>query len=291
VAIFGLCNVNNNSGQRDCFVGPPEAGYSATRKDRYCIIINIVFVDSLISKSKEILMAGKLALLMAKMDPPAQGEAEWNEYYDTVPVADRSKIPGFLSARRFIKIEGIPEQYFIPGESKCLALYDLADINVLREKPYRNIWEKDHAQPAESFEAQIFKLPKFARGVYKQIFPQSSDYKVSNSKFVLLVGHEVPRGKTREFDAWYNTEHIPTLLKVPGVLNIRRFLMAERQEPPMIDRGGIVSKYLTVWDVEEPSGFASETFLRASASPWSKWVRSWYTRKICCLYRQIYPKD
>lgn len=236
-------------------------------------------------------MARKRALLLAKMEPPAQGEAEWNTYYNNVHVADRITIPGFLSARRFTEIEGIPKQYSIPGDSKYLALYDLAHVNVLNEEPYQKVWQKDHSQPPDSFEAQISNLPKFVRGVYEQIFPENDDYKVPKSKFVLLVGHEIPHGKLREFDAWYNTEHIPSLLKVPGVLNIRRFLMAEHKVPPMVNRGGVVSKYLTIWDVEDPRSFETETFLKASASPWSQWVRSWYTRKICCLYQCIYPKD
>jgi hypothetical protein len=236
-------------------------------------------------------MPNKFALLMAKMDPPAQGEAEWNAYYNNVHVADRILIPGFISARRFIKVDGIPKQYAIPAASKYLALYDLASINVINSDTYRKVWEKDQRQPQDSFEKQIFKLPRFARGVYEQIFPVNTDYKIPESKFVLVVGHEVPRGKTPEFNAWYNTEHIPLLLKVPGVLNIRRFLMAERKVPPMVGPDAIISKYLTVWDVADPRSFDSEVFLKDAASAWSQWVRSWVTRKICCLYRQIYPEN
>jgi hypothetical protein len=65
-----------------------------------------------------------------KDGPPAHGEAEWNTYYNNVHVADRLPVPGFLSARRFIKVEGIPKQYSIPGDSKYLALYDLVSRQV-----------------------------------------------------------------------------------------------------------------------------------------------------------------
>lgn len=228
-------------------------------------------------------------LLLAKMDPPESGEREWNEYYDRVHVADRLAIPGFLSARRFVKVEGIPAQYAIPGEARYLAIYDLKNVRVLKDKPYQKVWEKDHAKPPDSFEAKIFKLPKFARGVYEYIFP-GSDYIVPESRFVLLVGHEVPRGKVKEFDAWYNTEHIPLLLQVPGVVAIRRFIMADKEIPALTDRGGVLSKYLTIWDVADKAAFDTEEFRKPSASPWSQWVRSWYTRKICCLYERIYPK-
>jgi hypothetical protein len=229
----------------------------------------------------------KLGLLMAKMDPPEYGEKEWNNYYDRVHVADRLAIPGFLSARRFKKVEGIPQQYHIPGDSKYLALYDVTDIGVLKGEAYHKVWEKDHRKPPDSFEAQIFKLPKFARGIYEQIFPENENYKVPASNYVLVVGHEIPRGKAGEFNAWYKTEHIPRLLEVPGVLNIRRFVMAERVFPPMAHRGGILSKYLTIWDVEDEAAFETTAFLKSAATPWSQWVRSWYTRRICCLYQSI----
>ncbi len=234
-------------------------------------------------------MAKTRGLLLAKMDPPVEHEKQWNTYYNSVHVADRLAIPGFLSARRFTKVEGIPKQYAIPGDAKYLAIYDLDSLRVLKAEGYRRVWDKDHAQPADSFESQIFKLPKFGRGIYEEIFPRNEDYKAPDSKFVLLVGHEIPRGRKAEFNAWYNTEHIPTLLGVPGVLAIRRFLMAEREYPPIVDRGGILSTYLTIWDVADKAAFDTEAFRKSAASPWSQWVRSWYTRKICALYQRIYP--
>ena len=236
-------------------------------------------------------MSERRGLLLAKMDPPAQGEQAWNDHYNRVHVADRLSIPGFLSARRYTKLEGIPAQYSIPGDAKYLAIYDVASLNVLRGKEYREVWEKDHRQPADSFEAQIFTLPRFGRGIYEQVFPEGGEYTVPGSKYVLLVGHEVPRGKSAEFNAWYNTEHIPYLLETPGVLAIRRFQMAARRFPPMTSRDGILTKYLTIWDVRDKSVFETVEFLKAAASPWSQWVRSWYARKICALYERIFPRD
>ncbi|OGO36860.1 MAG: hypothetical protein A2147_03895 [Chloroflexi bacterium RBG_16_57_8] len=232
-------------------------------------------------------MPKKRGLLLAKMDPPSKGEKEWNDHYSNVHVADRLAIPGFLSARRFTRVDGIPKLYAIPGEPKYMAIYDLESVGVLKGKPYRRVWEKDRTQPAGSFEDEILKLPNFARGVYEHMFPDR-EYTVPSSKFVLLVGHEVPRGKTNEFNAWYNTEHIPLLLQVPGVVAIRRFVMAAKAFPPLVGRGGVLSKYLTIWDVEDKAAFETREFLKAAASPWSQWVRSWYTRKICALYERTY---
>jgi len=231
------------------------------------------------------------ALLLAKMDPPAAGEREWNEYYNNKHVADRVAIPGFLSAQRFALVGGVPPEYAIPGDARYLALYDLEDIGVLKGEAYHRIWEQDRARPVGSWEDQMLKLPKFARGIYEQIGPNDPAYDAPPSRFVLVVGPEVARGKAKEFNAWYETEHIPALLEVPGVLAIRRFVMAEKEYPPITGKGGVLSRFLAIWDVADEGPFETDAFRKAATSPWSRWVHGWSTRKICAFYRRMYPAN
>ncbi len=234
---------------------------------------------------------GGQALLMAKMDPPPDREDEWNEWYSHGHCASRLALPGFRSGRRFAKIDGIPRDTLVPGEAKYLALYDLDNVDVLNSKPYQNLREKELSRPIDSFDVQIFELPKFARGAYRQIFPEAGEYSIPPSRFVFVVGHEVPVDKESEFNAWYNTEHIPALMEVPGFLTVRRLILEESVVPPTVKRGGSLSKYLTIYDIQNEQAFETEAFSKASSSPWTRWVRSWYTRKMCLLYRRIYPED
>jgi len=236
-------------------------------------------------------MADKRALLLARMDPPAEHQEEWNDWYSRQHCAERVKLPGFLSGRRFSKIEGVPKATSIPGDAQYLALYDLANLEVLISEPYQKLRTKELARSPDSFDVQIFKLPKFARGAYVHIYPENGEYQAPSSKFIFVVGHDIPPGKEAEFAAWYNTEHIPALMKVPGFLTVRRFILDENVAPPAVDRGGILSKYLTIYDIENQNAFETEEFQKASMTPWTIWVRSWYTRKICLLYRRIYPED
>lgn len=229
------------------------------------------------------------ALLFVKLDPPVNKERDFNNWYNNRHIADRLSIRGFLSARRFTWIEGVPEEYAITPEAEYLALYDLTSINVLRDKPYQQLREKEAKLPPQSFETHIFELPRFARGVYEQIFPENREYTIPQTGFVFVVGHEVPRNRHQEFNVWYNTEHIPALLAVPGFQSVRRFKLNRREIPPVVDRGGTLSTYLTVWDIENERILESEAFRKASRSPWTAWIRSWYTRKICALYRCIFP--
>jgi hypothetical protein len=234
-------------------------------------------------------MPNKNALLFVKLDPPATKVKEFNTWYNTRHIPDRLALPGFLSARRFTLIKGTPKDYHIAPEAEYLALYDLTDLKVLNSKPYNDLRNKESRLPPDSFETQIFKMSRFARGAYEQIFPEKAG-SVPPTKFVFVVGHEVPRNRHQEFNVWYNTEHVPALLSVPGLQSVRRFRLNEHDVPPLVDRGGTISTYMTIWDISDENALESDKFRKVSRSPWTDWIRSWYTRKICALYRQTFPE-
>ncbi len=228
------------------------------------------------------------AILFVKLDPPDTRVKEFNDWYNNRHIPDRLALPGVFSARRYT-LTDFRWEYSILPEARYLALYDLKNVKVLLDKPYNELREREFKRPPDSFEFQIFKLTRFTRAVYEQIYPEKGSYTYPGTKFTMVVGHDVPKNRHQEFNAWYNTEHIPALMSVPGFRAVRRFRLDERQVPPLTDRGGTVSQYMTIWDVESESALAGEEFANAANSRWSDWVRSWYTRKICVLYRQIFP--
>jgi hypothetical protein len=230
------------------------------------------------------------ALMLVRLDASEGQEDEWNKWYNTRHFFDRMKVPGFLTGRRFIKTGGIPKELASASEeAEYLALYDLANFKVLQDVPYVNLRKVENSRPAGSFEATIAKLPHYARGIYEPIYPEPGKYKPSGSRVIQLVGHDVPLNRRKEYNAWYDTEHTPALMKVPGFLAVRRFVLNERDIKPETDRGGVLSKYVTIWELRDETVLQSAEFRKAANSPWTDWVRSWYTRKINMLYRQIYP--
>jgi hypothetical protein len=233
----------------------------------------------------------KRALLLAKMDlTPESRNEEWQKWYWGTHVAARKKLPGWLTFRRFERVDGVNEKYVIPNDAKYLALYDCENVRALTSKAYDDLRAVEDKTPKDSFEHMIFKQPKFARGVYEEILPDKmGEYKPPKAPYVFIVGHDVPRGMDDEFNAWYNTEHLPVLMAAPGFLTARRFKHVKQVEP-MAGPGGTISKYLTVYDMSHLNGFDTDVFRKAAASPWSQWVRSWYTRRICAIYKQIYSE-
>ncbi|TDV35767.1 hypothetical protein C7405_105257 [Paraburkholderia caballeronis] len=66
-------------------------------------------------------------LLMVMMEPPAALEDEFNDWYDTEHFPQRAALPGFVSASRWVCVDGWP---------KWLALYELTSPAALRSPAY-----------------------------------------------------------------------------------------------------------------------------------------------------------
>lgn len=228
-------------------------------------------------------MGKKHVLLMVRIgDVPGEIEREWNRWYDTTHIPNRLSKPGFLSVRRF---------FAIWGEYKYLTLYDLESIEGLTSEAYQKLREWEASLPPKSFEAITLKLPNFSRGVYEQIYPEQEEHKMPNTQFLFTIGHDVPPNREEEFNAWYNTEHIPAMInRVPGFVTARRFRNAGSLLPPGSGKTSPSPKYVTLYDLSNDKVLESEVFQRETNSPWSSWVRGWYTRRFRILARKIYPE-
>lgn len=86
---------------------------------------------------------------------------------------------------------------------------------------------------------------------------------MANKGFLLVTMQPAPAFE-EEFNAWYETEHIPERLAVPGILTARRYVCA-----------GGHPKYLAMYDLESHAVMTSPAYVRVgyeNASPWTKRV-------------------
>lgn len=96
-------------------------------------------------------MAEPLGFLLVTMQPPAQMEEEFHDWYDTEHMPEREAISGFLTAQRYVCIEGWP---------RYLAIYDLANSGTLADAEYRAI-------SGEHFSAWSKRILPRMQGVYR----------------------------------------------------------------------------------------------------------------------------
>ena len=100
-------------------------------------------------------------------------------------------------------------------------------------------------------------------------------------KGFLLVLMQPPATIEEEFNAWYDTEHIPERLGVPGVETAIRFSSAT----------GAAPKYLAMYDLAALSVLDSDAYKNVAgdkSSPWTKRVTG-RTKVYRSVGHQIYP--
>jgi antibiotic biosynthesis monooxygenase (ABM) superfamily enzyme len=76
-------------------------------------------------------------------------------------------------------------------------------------------------------------------------------------KFMMLVTVDIPPDKEREWNDWYNNEHVPDILKCPGFKRVGRWKSVQ----------GNGSRYVTIYELEHSKVRESEEFAK---------VRGWY---------------
>ena len=98
------------------------------------------------------------------------------------------------------------------------------------------------------------------------------------AKYLLIVSMDVEPEKEALFNEVYDTEHVPNMLKVPGVVSVTRL----RQEPLTMSIGGenrtIVIEgtpaYTAVYEIESPEVLTSKEWAEAvELGRWADQVR------------------
>ena len=202
-------------------------------------------------------------LLLAVTDLDPAHEAAVNRWYDQRHVPQRQGLPGFLTACRYVAVSGGP---------KYAALYDLESPEAVKTEAYKSlvqppVWTEEDADMLKCFQNNL-------RGVMVQVFQAGASTDVAQA--VQLVGLEPEPGYDEEYNAWYNEEHIPYIIKVPGVLRVRRFKAVEG-----------APSYLTVWELADPSVRQTPAYQAAAETPWTFRMRKHCNRRFTGMYQHL----
>jgi hypothetical protein len=94
---------------------------------------------------------------------------------------------------------------------------------------------------------------------------------------VILVSMNVDPAQEDEFNDWYNTEHIPHLSGVPGVLAARRFRAVGGSQPG-------VPAYVALYHVESTGVYATRTWVVANETPWMLRMRRFQRNRTYFMF-------
>jgi hypothetical protein len=90
--------------------------------------------------------------LIAAMDFSSVDAGEFNDWYDTEHIPERQRVPGFLTAQRWIGAEN-------PRQS--VATYDLDNVEVLRSPGYRAIGGENLSPWSKRVTAKVERLLRY----------------------------------------------------------------------------------------------------------------------------------
>jgi hypothetical protein len=191
---------------------------------------------------------------------------EFNDWYDTEHIPERQRVPGFLTLQRWIGAEN-------PLQS--VATYDLDSLAVLQSAGYRAIGGENLSPWSKRVTAKVERLLRYEG---EQILP-SDAVAPADAGGLLLVGMTPGAEVETAFNAWYDTEHVPALARVPGVLGARRYRTSAGNP-----------KYVALYHLVAPGVIETPEWKAASGStPMPQQVRDQISnrlRLVCHSYKR-----
>ena len=205
-------------------------------------------------------------LLIAGFNFRNVAQDEFNDWYDTEHVPERSRVPGFLNCQRWLGAE---------DPQISIATYDLSALSVLQSPAYRAIAYENLSPWSKRVVGRCERLLRFEG---EQTLPGEAAAPNDAQALLLNAMSAAPEGEA-EFNRWYDEEHIPALARVPGVLCARRFRATSTT----------LQKYVALYHMTSPEVCTTEAWSRAVETPWTKKIRPYMRdrlRIVCTAYRR-----
>jgi hypothetical protein len=106
------------------------------------------------------------------------------------------------------------------------------------------------------------------------------DASVIAATWLYQVHTDLPDEIAAEYNEWYDQEHLPRLITVPGVLRARRYVAMLGEGP----------RYLTAYDLSDRDAFESPAGLVARKTPWTARMRALFTKTRRSMCRLVIPQ-
>ena len=201
-------------------------------------------------------------LLIASFDFSGVPEDEFNDWYDLEHIPERQNVTGFDLCERWIGVD---------NNRYSIATYDLDSVKVLQGSQYKNIAYQNLSPWSKRVTGMCDRILRFEG---TQIFP-GKQLAPTEANAILVVAINVDEVVEKDFNAWYNEEHIPNLSSVPGVLSARRFKSADGTHD-----------YVALYHLESEGVTYSEAWSEAIDTPWSSKIRPHFRDHIRLLAKR-----
>jgi hypothetical protein len=202
-------------------------------------------------------------ILIAAMNIANAAEDEFHDWYDTEHLPERQRVPGFLLCQRWI---GAADPKI------SVATYDLDDVAALKSSGYLAIGGENLSPWSKRVTSRVERLMRFEGD---QILP-GDQVPPDNAVALLLNSMNVDPAAEADFNEWYDSEHIPALAAVPGVLCARRFRATSANR-----------RYVALYHLVSPDVQATAAWKSAADTDWTRRLRPHFRdhlRLVCKKY-------
>jgi hypothetical protein len=100
------------------------------------------------------------------------------------------------------------------------------------------------------------------------------------TRWLYVVHTDVPDDVACEYTDWYDQEHLPRLVGVPGVVRARRYVACDAHP-----------RYFTAYDLADRDAFTSPQGLEARKTPWTEKMRNLFSNTRRFTARLIVDED
>jgi hypothetical protein len=207
-------------------------------------------------------------ILVPVVDFGAMAGDEFNDWYDLEHIPQRLGVPGFRACQRWLGADN-------PRIS--VATYELDSPDVLKSPAYNAVG--NHAAGGANLSVWskrvTTRIKMLMRFEGERIGAAGGDAP-KDAPALLLNAMSVAPEHEREFNDWYDTEHIPALAAVPGTLCARRYRAA----------GDAAQRYLAVYHLASAEVQASAAWKAAANTPWTERMRPHFRNHLRFVSRR-----
>ena len=208
-------------------------------------------------------MANRLGLLGGSVDYSRAAADEFHDWLDSEHIPERVCIAGVLNAVRWLGVEN-------PRIS--LVIYDLENLEVLNKPEYLAVSFENFSPWSKRILGR--KIQRVARFACEQMGP-GNQLAPANAGGLAAFAMNVAPEFEAEFNNWYDSEHIPSLAAVSGVLCARRFLSGGRSD----------HKYVALYHLASPNICESPAWKLVMSTPAAKRIQEYTTNRLQLIMR------